>query len=95
MFDGQTVHVDAFGATWHDDEVLADLFDALAAREEISGPVISADLERRSIGLTATVDVAVPGRAKSVVAAALGEALIALGLVEAWIPAGARPALIA
>lgn len=89
-----TVHVDAFGAAWADDDALADLYDALAAREEILGPAVSADLMRRSIGLTVTVPVLTESEARRIAVQVLGEELVALGFADAWVPPQPRRAVV-
>jgi hypothetical protein len=89
-----TVHVDAFGGLHPSDEELAELYDLLAGRPELIGPSVSANAERGSVGLTVTVEAATRELAQVSAGKALGEAVVALGLVDAWTRAGGRQAVV-
>jgi hypothetical protein len=72
-----------------DGELLVDLLEALDARPELLGPAMSADVRRHSIGVTVTLEVADEAEAQKLAGVARGEALVAPGMADAWMPAGA------
>lgn len=76
----RTVEVEVSPVEWGDDDRLAALADALAARPELIGPAVSTDLSRRVIGLTVTVAAHNREAARAVAAHALDEEIGALGL---------------
>jgi hypothetical protein len=84
-----TAHVDAYTFGWEDDDVLDEVYEALVRRGDLRDPVVTADRELKSIGLTATVPATTPERAHWLVSRALGDVLVRLRLGEAWMPADA------
>ena len=73
-----TVEVEVSPVTWGDDDRLGDLLNALTARPELLGPAVSADLSRRAIGVTVTVEAGDPMAARTIAARALAEEIAAL-----------------
>ena len=79
-----TITIDAYNVSSPTDEQLADLLDALIARAALIGPAVSADDRSGAIGMTVTVEAATADEAHQAAVKALGEELVAAGLVEGW-----------
>jgi hypothetical protein len=90
-----TVTVEALGVVLENHDAMGDILNALDAREQLLGPAVAADLLRHAISVTVTVVATNPESARQIAVRALGEVLVALGLAEVWMPAGARPVVIA
>lgn len=90
-----TVHVEAHGGLHPDDEALAGLYEELVGRAELLGPAVSADAGAGSVGLSVSVEAPSEPEARALAGAALGEALVALGLAEGWVGAQAGRPVIA
>lgn len=80
-----TVTIDAYNVSRPSDEQLAELLDALMARPELLGPSVSANERTGSIGLIVTVDAPSEREARVTAISALGEELMAHGLIGAWV----------
>jgi hypothetical protein len=60
-------------------EHTVDLREALSARPELLGPAAGADLRRRAVGITVTVESSDPVAAKAIAQRALEEVVAAMG----------------
>jgi hypothetical protein len=77
-----TVDVEVAFVAWDDDDLLVDLVEAPFARPELVGPAVGADLRRRSVGITVTVESSDPVAAKAIAQRALQQVVAALGFAR-------------
>lgn len=88
-----TITVEAFGAAAGPDD-LDKILSHIEQRADLLGPVVAANTHVGSVSLIATVDADRPESAAGAVSSALGAALVAAGVVESWVVAGTRAAVI-